>query len=146
MTITTLFRGGAVLDGVRLHQQGVEVAIADGRITAVGEDLDSTSAIVIDTTGSTLVPSVVDAHVHLVMSGVNTVRRINSPFSLHFFEAVRNSRMTLEGGVTTVRDAGGADAGLRIKVATSAMTRVIPSSSPRNWRLSSSRRMRSESR
>lgn len=113
MTNRVVFRGGAVFDGIALHQDGIEVAIGDGVITAVGADLDASGAVVIDTTGATVVPGVIDAHVHLVMSDINTVRRINSPFSLHFFEAVRNARDTLAGGVTTVRDAGGADAGLR---------------------------------
>ena len=43
-------------------------------------------------------------------------RRMNEPFSLPFFRMAENLRTTLALGITTVRDAMGADAGLRMAV------------------------------
>ena len=42
--------------------------------------------------------------------------RMNEPFSLAFFRMAENLRITLALGITTVRDASGADAGLRAAV------------------------------
>jgi imidazolonepropionase-like amidohydrolase len=47
------------------------------------------------------------------MSDINVMKRIYEPFSYQFFEAAVNLRGTLEAGITTVRDAGGADLGIK---------------------------------
>jgi len=44
--------------------------------------------------------------------------RISTPFSLNFFNSVRNMRRTLDAGITSVRDAGGADRGVKQAVET----------------------------
>ncbi len=59
-----------------------------------------------------------DCHVHMAMSDFDVLRGMDSPFSLFYFEAVRNLRTVLDLGITTVRDAAGADAGMREAVAT----------------------------
>jgi imidazolonepropionase-like amidohydrolase len=46
-------------------------------------------------------------------SGIDLVRRLQRPFSYQFFEAARNLAATLDCGITTVRDAGGADLGVQ---------------------------------
>jgi imidazolonepropionase-like amidohydrolase len=48
-----------------------------------------------------------------MVSGVDLVRRLQRPFSYQFFEAARNLAATLDCGITTVRDAGGADLGVQ---------------------------------
>src|SRR4051812_50044449 len=47
-----------------------------------------------------------------MMSGVDTLRHLQTPFSYAFYEAVHNLRRTLALGITHVRDAGGADLGV----------------------------------
>src|SRR4051812_23025498 len=47
-----------------------------------------------------------------MMSGVDTLRHLQTPFSYAFYEAVHNLRRTLALGITSVRDAGGADLGV----------------------------------
>ena len=42
---------------------------------------------------------------------------LQKPFSYRFFQTVRNLAATLEAGITTVRDAAGADAGVKQAVA-----------------------------
>ena len=44
------------------------------------------------------------------------VRVLHEPFSAPFFRVTENLRRTLASGITTVRDAAGADAGLRLAV------------------------------
>jgi imidazolonepropionase-like amidohydrolase len=63
--------------------------------------------------GLTLLPGLFDCHVHVTSSGVDLLRRLQRPFSYQFFEAAANLRATLDCGITTVRDAGGADLGIQ---------------------------------
>src|SRR3712207_5475090 len=47
-----------------------------------------------------------------MMSGVDLLRHLQTPFSYPFYEAVHNLRRTLAQGITHVREAGGADLGV----------------------------------
>ena len=53
----------------------------------------------------TLLPGLIDCHVHVTCSGVDLLRRLQQPFSYQFYEAARNLAATLDCGITTVRDA-----------------------------------------
>lgn len=106
-----LFHGGRLFDGTGAPPAPADVAVEDGRIVAVGTGLDGDAAV--DVTGRTLFPGFFDCHVHLTFSDVDLWRAAQTPFSYRFFEAARNMRRTLEGGITTVRDAGGADLGIK---------------------------------
>jgi imidazolonepropionase-like amidohydrolase len=48
-----------------------------------------------------------------MVSHVDLWRHLNTPFSYPFYEAVKNLEATLRIGITSVRDAGGADLGLK---------------------------------
>ena len=50
------------------------------------------------------------------MTDINSLRRQQTPFSLNFYEAIENMRVTLATGITTVRDAAGADLGMKTAV------------------------------
>jgi imidazolonepropionase-like amidohydrolase len=54
-----------------------------------------------------------DCHVHVVLSSIDHWRVVQLPFSYRFYEAARNLAATLRAGITTVRDAGGADLGIK---------------------------------
>jgi imidazolonepropionase-like amidohydrolase len=73
----------------------------------------------VDLTGRTLMPGLTDAHVHVCAVEVNTAEqhRVNPP-SLIVAKALRRMEQALMQGFTTVRDAGGADYGLREAAAT----------------------------
>jgi imidazolonepropionase-like amidohydrolase len=47
---------------------------------------------------------------------VDIQKRLTTPLSFTFYQAIQNFRNTLEAGVTTVRDAGGADLGVKLAV------------------------------
>ena len=111
----TVFRGGSVFDGTGADPRPADVVVEDGRIVDVGTGLDGDEAV--ELAGKTLLPGLFDCHVHVVMSHVDAWRMANTPFSYHFYEAARNLRATLRIGITSVRDAGGADLGIKQAVA-----------------------------
>lgn len=105
-----VFSGGLVLDGTGAPAAPADVAVQDGRVVEVGTGLDGDEAV--DCTGATVLPGLFDCHVHVLMSGVDTLRQLQTPYSQVYFEAVRNLRRTLALGITSVRDAAGADLGV----------------------------------
>ncbi|MCZ2401619.1 amidohydrolase family protein [Paenarthrobacter sp. Z7-10] len=111
---TTVFRHGNVFDGTGSMPVQADVAISEGRITAVGENLRGDEEV--DITGSTLLPGLIDCHVHLTMSDLDTMTGLERPFSYPFYQAIHNMAATLDCGITTVRDAGGTDAGMQLAV------------------------------
>src|SRR4051812_18385835 len=105
-----VFSGGQVLDGTGGPAAPADVAVQDGRIVGVGTGLDGDE--VVDCSGATVLPGLFDCHVHVMLSGVDLLRLLQTPFSYGFYEAVHNLRRTLAQGITSVRDAGGADLGV----------------------------------
>lgn len=59
-----LLRGGTVLDGTGAPGRTADVAVADGRITAVGERLPAGTARVLDVAGAVVCPGFIDLHSH----------------------------------------------------------------------------------
>ena len=112
----TVFHGGVVFDGTGSPPAAADVVIDDDRIVEVGPGLDGDDGI--DCTGRALVPGLFDCHVHLAFryEDFDEYARMQEPFSLGFFRMGENLRRTVALGITTVRDASGADAGLRAAV------------------------------
>jgi imidazolonepropionase-like amidohydrolase len=106
-----VLHGGRIFDGTGSPVTDGDLVISDGRIADVGAGLDGD--VQVDVAGCTLLPGLFDCHVHVVSSGVDFLRRLQMPFSYQFYEAVRNLAATLDCGITTVRDAGGADLGIQ---------------------------------
>src|SRR5919201_5263353 len=69
----------------------------------------------VDAEGLTLLPGLIDLHVHLCVrgDGLDFGEQLGTPPSLQLLQAVAACRNTLEAGFTTVRDAGGTPPGLR---------------------------------
>jgi imidazolonepropionase-like amidohydrolase len=107
----TVFTGGRLFDGTGATIGAADVVIADGRIVEVGTGLDGDEAV--DCNGKSILPGLFDCHVHVTSSGPDMLVALNKPFSYRYYEAVVNLRRTLEAGITTVRDAGGADLGVK---------------------------------
>jgi imidazolonepropionase-like amidohydrolase len=115
-----VFRGGRVFDGSGASPAPADVAVEGERIVAVGPGLDGDRAV--DATGLTILPGLFDCHVHVTITRFDPWQALNTPFSLQFYEAERNLGATLRAGITTVRDAGGADLGVREAVARGLVT------------------------
>jgi imidazolonepropionase-like amidohydrolase len=108
----TVFRGGKVFDGTMAPLADADVVIEDGRIVEVGPGLDGDESV--DCAGKALLPGLFDAHVHLTGTYEDDELTIqHRPFSYGFYQTPANLMTTLRLGITSVRDAGGADAGLR---------------------------------
>jgi len=107
----TVLYGGRIFDGTGSPIADGDVAFEDGRIVEVGTRLDGDDGI--DVAGCTILPGLFDCHVHVTSSGTDFLRRLQRPFSYQFYEAVSNLAATLDCGITTVRDAGGADLGIQ---------------------------------
>ncbi|MBM3139022.1 MAG: amidohydrolase family protein [Chloroflexi bacterium] len=87
----------------------------DGRIAEVGAFKRlPRGAEVIDGGGRTLMPGLIDVHVHFYSNTKTMQERALTPPTLATFEAAANARETLDAGVTTVRDAGGTPAGFKL--------------------------------
>ncbi len=107
----TLFTGGRVLDGTGADIADADVVVEDGRIVEIGPGLHGEESI--DLGGRTILPGLFDCHTHVVVSSIDTMRLLQTPFSYRFFQAAHNLEATLRIGITTVRDAGGADLGVK---------------------------------
>ena len=107
----TVLSGGQVFDGTGSPAAAADVVISGDRIVDVGIGLDGDAAV--DVSGMTLLPGFFDCHVHVMVSGIDLMRRLHQPFSYQFFQASRNLAATLDCGITMVRDAGGADLGVQ---------------------------------
>ncbi len=107
----TVLSGGRIYDGTGAAPSDADLAIDGGWIVDIAPRLDGDERV--DVTGSTLLPGFFDCHTHVLVSHVDEWRNLQTPFSYRFFEAARNLAVTLEIGITTVRDAGGADLGIK---------------------------------
>lgn len=106
-----VLRGGSVFDGTGADPAPADIVIEDGLIVDVGSALDGDEAI--DATGKTILPGLFDCHVHVTLDTIDVWRLVNRPFSYNFYVAARNLQATLATGITSVRDAGGADLGIK---------------------------------
>jgi imidazolonepropionase-like amidohydrolase len=109
--------GGRVFDGTAAPTADADVSFQDGRIVDVGSGLDGDESV--DVAGATLLPGLFDCHVHIAYryEDHDELGAMHLPFSYRFFTIAENLRQTLALGITTVRDAGGADLGLKRAVA-----------------------------
>lgn len=97
-------------------QEGATVVVADGLIEEVHADgaIPSTAGTVIDCRGKTLIPGLIDAHVHIGAVEVYFEDQARKhPSSLMAFMMARRLKYLLDRGYTTVRDTGGADWGFK---------------------------------
>ncbi len=67
----------------------------------------------IDAEGGYILPGLIDAHVHIMLEIDDMRKMMGVPFSFNFYKSIIYLRRTLEAGITTVRDAGGADLGMK---------------------------------
>lgn len=110
----TVFTGGRLFDGTA-RLKAADVAVEDGWIKEIGPGLDGDASIDLD--GRAVLPGMFDCHTHVIFDGVDLLRELETPFSYWFYLAIGNLRRTLAIGITTVRDASGADMGVKKAVA-----------------------------
>ena len=117
----TLIRNGTLIDGNGGKPlPNAAILIEDNKIRAVGAEnsirLPNANFAMLDAKGGTILPGLIDTHVHLMMQMDSTAKMMQMPFSMAFYNSVNYMRRTLDAGITSVRDAGGADLGVKTAV------------------------------
>lgn len=130
MTVTVL-RGGDVLDVHTGNLLGGHDVVIDGaRIVELARDARvPAGAEQIDVRGKTVLPGLIDCHVHVLASRANLGINAQQPNVLTALRAVPILSAMLARGFTTVRDAGGADWSLAQAVEQGVVVgpRIVPS-------------------
>lgn len=113
---TAAVRCGTLIDGTGADpRKNVTVVIEDGAIRSFG-DAAPRGAQVIDASALTVMPGMIDCHVHLWSNAEAVQDRLLVPFSLNVARALTNAKTTLDHGFTTVRDAGGTPRGVKMAI------------------------------
>ena len=114
-----LFMNGRLLDPlVPELLDGIQVLVRDGVVREVSEHaIDAPGAMVVDLNGRTIMPGLIDLHVHVMASQLNLSGLVHQPNVFVTLRAIPILRGMLRRGFTTVRDAGGAGLPLKQAVA-----------------------------
>ncbi|HET8841604.1 MAG TPA: amidohydrolase family protein [Ktedonobacteraceae bacterium] len=118
--MTLSITNGVIIDGQGGEPlEGMTLLIENERI--IGLERTNTlnlpaTATVIDAQGGSILPGLIDTHVHFLIEFPMLTRQLITPPSLRLFEAIPRMRATLAAGITTVRDAGGTPAGVKLAV------------------------------
>jgi len=116
---TILLTNCSVLDGTNNERrEGHHVLVEGDRIREVSDrPIVMGGGETVDLAGRTLLPGLIDAHVHAIAVDASLSRLAEQPLTLVTMQAGRVLEGMLARGFTTVRDAGGADGGLAEAVA-----------------------------
>lgn len=98
-------------NGWLVEEGGLIKEVGEGKVPAYN------NAEMINCKGLTLLPGLIDAHIHLSLfaNDFSEQHRRDYP-AMHYVKALGILKDTLDQGFTTARDAGGADAGFRVAV------------------------------
>lgn len=113
-----VLRGATLVDGTGAGPRPrVAILVEGGRIAAVlGHGAPwPDDAEILDLSGMTVLPGLIDCHDHLGVHGYDLARRwgIDEPHSTRTLRTARVLQKTLESGYTAVRDGAGLDAGFK---------------------------------
>jgi imidazolonepropionase-like amidohydrolase len=96
------------------YQPNSEILVEGDLIREVSDrPIRAPAAETIDVGGRTVLPGLIDAHIHVYLSEVNLHLLKDVPITLMAGRAATLMRAMLDRGFTTVRDTGGADFGIR---------------------------------
>jgi imidazolonepropionase-like amidohydrolase len=111
--MAVLFEGGLVFEGTgrMLTDHGVMVEGDSIVALAPAAEFEGHAGPRVDTTGGTLLPGLIDCHVHLVYGGEADPGTVQGKLSdgQITIKALENAQATLAGGITSIRDCGGKD-------------------------------------
>ncbi len=111
---SVLFKNARVFDGIHGDcPEGMQVLVEEGLIREVSDKpVKANGADVIDLGGRTLMPGLIDAHIHSYFCDVDWHKTDAAGEAYRTAHAVRMLSFALDCGFTTVRDIGGGDFGL----------------------------------
>jgi len=101
---------GRLIDGTGNIQDEVDILVDDGKITGVGENLNVSDDVkVIDYSDHTVMPGLIDAHLHITSTGdPDLLSKIRRGIPYTTLVGAAQAKRTLEMGITAIRDAGAA--------------------------------------
>lgn len=119
--VYTLIRNGTLIDGNGGKPiPGAAVLLDGNRIRSVGSmdsltlpNINLGQMNEIDAKGGYILPGLIDTHVHMMLEVGDMRKQMQVPFSFNFYKAIGHFKRTIEAGITTVRDAGGTDLGVK---------------------------------
>jgi len=113
----TIFRNALIFDGVSRDLNEGDVLVEDGLIVEVSDrPIKSNVEQVIEANGRTLMPGLIDLHVHIWAADMNVVKLSQMPTEYYSLYAAQFLQSALDRGFTTLRDAGGTDGGFAMAI------------------------------
>jgi imidazolonepropionase-like amidohydrolase len=105
---TVLLKNAHIVDGTSSERSDqTSIFIENGIVRDVGNGVSSASDNVIDIAGQTLMPGLIDCHVHVTAVVASLGANARLPDSLVAARSIVVMRNMLHRGFTTVRDVGG---------------------------------------
>lgn len=113
-----LIYNGTLIDvNGKENLDNAHVLVENNRIIGVGDEdsirLPNEKIMKINADKGYILPGFIDTHSHVMWDDFHPQDNVFTPLSLYFYKAVQNLWKTINAGVTTVRDAGLADYGVK---------------------------------
>jgi len=113
----TLFTDAVIFDGVSRELLEGNVLVEDGLIREVsGAPIKASVDVRVEANGRTLMPGLIDLHVHIWAADMDVVKLSQMPAEYYSLFAANFLQSSLRRGFTTLRDAGGTDAGFAMAI------------------------------
>jgi len=126
-----LFTNVRVFDGSNVLAGTQNVLVEGNKITQISAQpiAAADGTVTIEGTGKTLMPGLIDAHVHIMFSSLSQVGLLTGDLAFVALSAAKEAERTLLRGYTTLRDMGGPVFGLKrgIDAGLAVGPRIYPS-------------------
>lgn len=112
----TLIKNINIINPNHEIQYGCSILIKDKIIKEISNsNIKSKENVkIVDGDDNYLLPGFIDCHTHILAKGFHKEENMSNPLSIHFYNAVPHSKQTLFAGVTSIRDCGSADLGVKM--------------------------------
>lgn len=112
----TLIKNINIINPYKEVKYNCSMLIKDDIIAEISDSKIKTkdNVKVIDGQDNFLLPGFIDCHTHILAKGFHKEENMSNPLSIHFYNAVPHSKETIFAGVTSIRDCGSADLGVKM--------------------------------
>lgn len=112
----TLIKNINIINPYKEVEYNCSILIKDDIIAEISNSKIKTkdNVKVIDGQDNFLLPGFIDCHTHILAKGFHKEENMSNPLSIHFYNAVPHSKETIFAGVTSIRDCGSADLGVKM--------------------------------